>query len=463
MSGPGLHLLLISVHGLIRGVDPELGRDPDTGGQVLYVLELARALGRHPAVAQVDLLTRRVCDPGAGPAYAEPVERLGPRARILRLPCGPEGYVRKERLWDHLDGLVEAYLAFARRARRLPDLLHSHYADAGYVAMRLSSMLGVPFVHTGHSLGRCKQAALLAAGGQEAALERQFQFARRIRAEEAVLSQAALVIASTRQELEEQYAGYGAFNPRRAVVLPPGTDLARFAPLRRGAGAPAVAAQVDRFLRDPAKPLLLCVGRPAPRKNLVGLVHAFGRDPDLRRQANLAIIGGSREDLRDLPEPARTVWRELLLAIDLHDLHGHVAIPKGHAPADIPDLYRLAAQRRGLCLNPSFSETFGLTLIEAAACGLPLVATDNGGPRDILTQCRNGLLMDVREPAAMAAAIKAALADPGPWERWSRAGIRRVRACYSWEIHVERYLARIRDLLAVAARLPGPAALGQPA
>ncbi|HKJ10685.1 MAG TPA: hypothetical protein VKA76_16470, partial [Gammaproteobacteria bacterium] len=58
-----LYIVLISIHGLIRGNDLELGRDPDTGGQILYVVELARALARHRDVWRVDLLTRQVIDP----------------------------------------------------------------------------------------------------------------------------------------------------------------------------------------------------------------------------------------------------------------------------------------------------------------------------------------------------------------------------------------------------------------
>ena len=139
--------------GIIRR-EPELGRDPDTGGQVLYVLELARALAKHPAVAQVDLLTRQVKGPGIGPCYGAAEEPLGPHARIIRLPFGPPRYIRKELLWDHLDYLVDSYLGLARTLPRLPDIIHSHYADAGYVALRLSSLLGIPFIHSGHSLGR---------------------------------------------------------------------------------------------------------------------------------------------------------------------------------------------------------------------------------------------------------------------------------------------------------------------
>jgi len=85
----GLYIVLISIHGLIRGHEMELGRDADTGGQVLYVVELLRALAEHPAVARVDLLTRRVVDPRVHADYGEPEEEIAPGARIIRLPCGP--------------------------------------------------------------------------------------------------------------------------------------------------------------------------------------------------------------------------------------------------------------------------------------------------------------------------------------------------------------------------------------
>jgi sucrose-phosphate synthase len=88
-DGDKLYIVLISVHGLIRGHDMELGRDADTGGQTLYVEELARALAEHPDVERVDLLTRRVRDKKVDSDYAEPVEVLAPGANIIRLDCGP--------------------------------------------------------------------------------------------------------------------------------------------------------------------------------------------------------------------------------------------------------------------------------------------------------------------------------------------------------------------------------------
>lgn len=447
MKDNGLYILLISIHGLIRGVAPELGRDPDTGGQVLYVLELAKALARHQEVAQVDLLTRLVQDPRVPEDYAQPEEELAPHARIIRLPFGPRRYIRKEALWAHLDHLADRYLLYAKQLPRLPDLIHSHYADAGYVASHLSSLLGIPFLHTGHSLGQCKRAKLLQAGGSEAHLERIFRFTQRIQAEEDTLAQARAVVASTRQEVHEQYALYSNFNPRRAAVIPPGTDTSRFRPPRWRFSRPQIARQVDRFLADPRKPLLLCIARPDSSKNLQGLLQAFGEDRELRAQANLLLVAGNREDIRMLDDASRRTWEELLLTVDRYDLFGSVAIPKNHEPADIPEFYQLAAQRKGLYVNPAFSESFGLTLIEAAASGLPVVSTENGGPKDIIANCRNGLLMNPADPAAIRGAIREALSNRKRWSQWARNGLRGVRDFYTWDAHVDRYLKVAKKVL----------------
>ncbi len=445
MTG-GLYLLHLSLHGLVRGTSPELGRDPDTGGQVTYVLELARALARSPAVARVDLVTRLVEDTAAGPDYAVPQEPLGEKARLVRLPFGPRRYLRKELLWPHLPALVDRCVEYLRAQERLPHLIHTHYADAGYVGVRLSQLLGIPLVHTGHSLGRTKRSRLLAGGRLESSLERQFRFTHRIAAEEEVLENARLVLASTRQEVEEQWGEYENFRPGRFAVVPPGVDTSRFSPpfpIRARTSFPAM----DRWLRDPHLPLVLAISRPSPKKNLPALVEAFGRDPVLRERANLAIFPGVRDDVATTEEEAKGVFTDLLLAADRHDLWGSIALPKTHLPEEVPEIYRVAARRRGVFVNPALTEPFGLTILEAAASGLPVVATADGGPREILANCRNGLLVDPRDVDALSQALREALSDSARWSQWSRNGLRRVHDTYSWDGHVERYLALCSRLL----------------
>src|SRR5690606_16333069 len=176
---PPLRIALISLHGLIRGNEPELGRDADTGGQIKYVLELARELGQHADVERVDLITRQIFDDRVGPDYAQVEEAIGPNAKIVRLPFGPKRYLRKEALWPYLEMFIDQCLVHFRR-HGLPDLIHGHYADAGYAGAQLSRLLHVPFVFTGHSLGRVKRERLLEKNDDDAkTLEQKYHFATR--------------------------------------------------------------------------------------------------------------------------------------------------------------------------------------------------------------------------------------------------------------------------------------------
>ncbi|MBW8363137.1 MAG: HAD-IIB family hydrolase [Rhizobium sp.] len=438
-----LYVLMVSVHGLMRGHDLELGRDADTGGQTLYVIELARALGRHPRIEQVDVVTRLVDDATVSPDYAVPGEALGECARLVRLPCGPRRYLRKESLWNHLDQLVDRTLSYLRQQPRLPDVIHSHYADAGYVGVHLSQLLGIPLVHTGHSLGRCKRQRLLDHGRKAQTIDRQFNFGRRIAAEEEVLEHAALVVTSTAQESSEQYGLYENHHPARMAVIPPGTDTSRFAPPGREPIPLQVPALVDRFFTQPKKPLILAICRPEMRKNLQRLVAAYGESPELRTRANLAIVAGNRDDIRNLDEAQADVLKDLLLDVDRYDLWGSVALPKQHQSDDIPALYRLAAQRRGVFVNPALTEPFGLTLIEAAASGLPVVATRDGGPPDIIAHCENGVLVDPLDSTDIARGLLEVMSDVRTWQRYARRGISGVARHYTWNAHVEKYLKAI--------------------
>jgi sucrose-phosphate synthase len=443
----GLYVLMLSVHGLIRGRELELGRDPDTGGQILYVVELARALGQQAGVGRVDLVTRQITEPALSADYAAPREALGNGAQIVRLPAGPAGYLPKEQLWDHLDALVDNLLEHLRDQERLPDVIHSHYADAGYVGSRLSSMLGIPLVHTGHSLGRVKRRRLLAAGLSAEDIESRFNMARRIEAEEQTLAVAERVVTSTHQEIEEQYGLYDHYQPEQMRVIPPGTDLDRFRMPDGNEWDTPMGREVQRFLRQPDKPLVLALSRADARKNIGGLLAAYGESPELQELANLLIVAGNRDDIADLDQGPREVLTEVLLAIDRHDLYGRVALPKHHRSDEVPLLYRLAAASGGVFINPALTEPFGLTLLEAAASGLPLVATEDGGPRDIIANCQNGVLIDPLDGEAMAEALLEMLADRERWRERVANGIAGVREHYSWPAHAKRYLEMLRPVL----------------
>ncbi len=443
----GLYLALISVHGLIRARDLELGRDPDTGGQIRYVVELAQALGRQPEVARVDLLTRRIVDSAVSADYAQPLEPVDDGVTIVRLDAGPDGYIRKEELWDCLDAFADNVVQYLKAAERPPDIIHSHYADAGYVGIRVAAWLARPQVHTGHSLGRVKRRRLLAAGLKTADVEQQYNMSRRIDAEESALGAAELVIASTRNEIEDQYARYDVYQPEKMRVIPPGTDLESFCPPLGDEAEAPIAAQINRFLRNPDKPMILALSRPDERKNIATLIKCYGESQELRKAANLVIIVGNRNDIQEMDSGAQQVLTEIIFLIDQYDLYGEVAYPKHHAPEEVPVIYRLATASGGVFINPALTEPFGLTLIEAAASGLPVVATEDGGPQDIIATCQNGILIDPLDENVMAKALLKILSDATLWTRLSQLGLEGVYDNYSWEAHARRYVRTLKPLL----------------
>jgi sucrose-phosphate synthase len=439
------HILLISVHGLIRGHDLELGRDADTGGQTKYVVDLARSLAQRPDVEHVDLVTRRIEDAAVSEDYGQPVESLGENCDIVRIDGGPPGYIAKEQLWDHLDGFTDNLVDWLNRHTRLPDVVHTHYADAGYVGVRVANLFGLPLVHTGHSLGRDKRKRLLARGVSHEDIEHTYNMSRRIDAEEEILANADLVITSTRNEVEQQYGLYNYYDPSRMAVIPPGTDLEQFHPPAANE-RPNFAAKIDPFLKTPGKPMILALSRADERKNLLTLIEAFGESPALREAANLVIIAGNRDDIRDLENGPQAVLTNILLLIDSYNLYGKVAVPKRHLPSDVPDIYRIAASRHGVFINPALTEPFGLTLLEAAASGLPVVATKNGGPVDIIENCANGRLVDPLDRDEIASALLHFLQSDGAWRKAVRNGIAGVRKHYSWQAHAETYLGQVARL-----------------
>ena len=460
-STHSLYILLISIHGLIRGENLELGRDADTGGQTKYVVELTRALARQPAIRQVDLITRRIQDAGVSADYGIPVERLNQKARIIRITAGPDLYIPKEELWGHLDAFTDELFAWLHRQPRLPDVLHSHYADAGYVGVRLSHLTGLPLIHTGHSLGRDKVRRLLALGLSVEEIQQRYKMSERISAEEDVLNSANLVITSTNNEIEDQYELYGCYTPDKMSVIPPGIDLNQFHPPASGFGPVAFSGTLNKHLREPEKPMILALSRPDQRKNIVSLLEAYGQSTRLQQMANLVIIAGNRNDIRELNDGAQAVLTELLLVIDCHELNWLVALPKHHSSSEVADIYRLATFSKGVFVNPALTEPFGLTLLEAAASGLPLVATEVGGPVDIIGNCRNGLLIDPLDEASIASALLDIFEDRELWSTFSANGLKNVAKYYSWEAHAKRYLEMVNQLVFQSRVVARPAPLSR--
>ncbi|KQT43231.1 HAD family hydrolase [Aureimonas sp. Leaf454] len=431
-----MFVLHIALQGCLRAKDVEYGVTADTGGHIRYLLDLVEASARDAATKRIVIATRRF-QGRLGTDYAEPFERVGDKVEIVRLDSHSHAYLEKEALHAEVPSFAEALIRFIEGGGERPDILHAHYADAASVAAIVEDRLGIPFVFTAHSLGRVKEKAL---GPEAAAIP---GLAQRIASEETALSRASLVIASSRDEAEVQWAGYEAYEPGRIRILPPGSDLARFS---GAATCAAVDASIDRFLADPRKPVVLAIARPVRKKNLAALVEAFGRSARLRAAANLVIVAGTRDDYADLDGDMSETIGDILHLIDRYDLYGSVAYPKTHRPDDVPAIYAYARERRGVFVNTALNEPFGLTLLEASASGLPLVATDSGGPNDIVELCANGILVDPRSLDAIADATLRILGDPALWDRYAKAGARAAEA-YDWTRHADRYHGLIDRLL----------------
>jgi sucrose-phosphate synthase len=461
MADKGPYIQLFSLHGLIRSKNLEMGRDADTGGQVKYVMELGTGLSDRKDIGRVDLFTRLIADKRVSSDYSQPIEVINDKFRIVRIQCGGRKYMRKELLWPHLEEFVDKTIKFIKRNQAIPDIVHGHYPDAGYVALQLADILGLPFIYTGHSLGRAKLARLLEQGMTEAEIIRKFKIDRRIDVEEQILARADLVVTSTRHEIKEQYGLYQNKDVPEYRVIPPGIGIDTFYPYyhdhledaqpsenARYAQA-SMLKELNRFFTVPEKPLILALSRPDKRKNISGLVQAYGKDLELQSMANLAVFAGLRKDIDAMADNEREVLTEMLLAMDKYDLYGKMAIPKKHDfEYEVPALYRIAAERRGVFVNPALTEPFGLTLLEASATGLPIVATNDGGPNDIIRNCKNGTLVDVSQTRQISSAVRKIIADTDLWEHYSKNGIMNVRKHYTWKRHTQDYAAATRTLSA---------------
>ncbi|KAG2578040.1 hypothetical protein PVAP13_6NG190500 [Panicum virgatum] len=501
-----LYIVLISIHGLIRGENMELGRDSDTGGQVKYVVELARALGSTPGIYRVDLLTRQISAPDVDWSYGEPTEMLSPicsenfghemgessGAYIVRIPFGPrDKYIPKEHLWPYIQEFVDGALVHIVQMSKVlgeqvgsgqpvwPVVIHGHYADAGDSAALLSGALNVPMVFTGHSLGRDKLEQILKQGRQTRdEINATYKIMRRIEAEELCLDASEIIITSTRQEIEQQWGLYDGFDLTmarklrarikrgvscfgrympRMIAIPPGMEFSHIAPhdvdLDGEAGNeddsaspdPPIWADIMRFFSNPRKPMILALARPDPKKNITTLIKAFGEHRELRNLANLTLIMGNRDVIDEMSSTNAAVLTSVLKLIDKYDLYGQVAYPKHHKQSEVPDIYRLAARTKGVFINCAFIEPFGLTLIEAAAYGLPMVATRNGGPVDIHRVLDNGILVDPHNQNEIAEALYKLVSDKHLWAQCRQNGLKNIHQ-FSWPEHCKNYLSRVGTL-----------------
>ena len=439
--------------------DSYLTEHPDFGGQLVYVKEVALALGRLGV--SVDVITRRIDDPD-WPGFEQPLDDFGllaDRVRIVRLDCGGPAFLAKERLWPHLPQFAEAMIAFF--GDQLPDYATTHYADGGYLGALLRAQTGLGFTFTGHSLGAQKLDKLGASTENFEEIEARFRFSRRIAAERLSMQRSACIVTSTEDERREQYAHplyRGAVDPAddaKFRVIPPGINTGIF---NQDADSDPREwlEKLQAAIRLPDLPHVVVSSRLDAKKNVAGVVAAYIGSSALQESAGLALFVRGVDDpwteLDRLKSDERGVLGPILERIEAAGLRDRVSFINARSQRELAAAYRLFARRGSVFALPSLFEPFGLAPIEAAACGLAVVATRNGGPAEIFAGGA-GLLMDPEDPEDMARALCQGLAEqPG----LARAGIERVLSTYTWDRTARSYLALIESKLAAGSALAAP-------
>lgn len=399
---------MVSTHGYVSA-DPPLGA-ADTGGQVVYVLELSKKLAQLGFA--VDIWTRKFED--------QPDEdRINDRVRVLRVPCGGPNFIGKEYLVRHLDEWCHNAVRHLRRHGLTYEFINSHYWDAGFAGQRLSEALGIPHVHTPHSLGIWKKQLMEKDYPADAAhFEQKFNFRQRID-EETLLYQAANeVIATTPMQVDMIVNDYGV-PAERVHMIPPGYDDNRFY---------SVSAASRKALRQKlgfeGRRVVLALGRLARNKGYDLLIEAFSVVASRMPDAVLYLaVGGTQ--LTPGEEALLGSLRQQAAVLRLTERIRFAGfIPDG----ELADYYRAAD---AFVLSSRY-EPFGMTAVEAMACGTPTVVTTHGGLFRAVTFGRHALYANPFDREDLGISIYKVLNHPRLSGRMSRMGAHKARSLFTW-------------------------------
>ncbi len=376
----------------------------DSGGMNVYVRELVGALAQ--AGVQAEVYTRRTS--ADQPEFVD----VEPGFRVVHIDAGPLD-LAKEDLPEVLDEFGDGVARHLRRAGG-PDAIHANYWLSGVVGHRLKHELSLPLVSTFHTLARVK-----AETGDE-------EPERRVRAETEVIACSDAILANCAAEVTQLVELYGA-DPTRVEIVPPGVDHAFFSPGDRRSARNALGLG--------EQPVLLFAGRIQPLKGLTIAIAALAELSDTHPDAMLLVVGGaSGVDGRAELEAAHS----LVDALGLTDRVRFVPPQPHHL---LSTYYRAA----DVCIVPSRSESFGLVALEAAACGTPVVAAAVGGLLTLVDDGRTGLLIDERDPAEYAAAVRTILDTPSIAASMSIAAAENA-SHYTWSTTAARLRRLYADL-----------------
>jgi mannosylfructose-phosphate synthase len=400
-------IAMVSTHGYVAAVPP-LGA-ADTGGQVVYVLELSRKLAQLGF--DVDIWTRRFDD-------QPEIDIVNPRVRVIRAPCGGPDFIAKEYLHLHLMEWCENALRYVKRNRLVYQFIDSHYWDAGIAGQRLAEALGIPHVHTPHSLGFWKKRQMETDYPDRAdEFEQKYNFAERIRHETILYNACSLLVATTPPQFDMLVDEYRA--PAEKVrMIPPGYDDNRFYPVSE-----ATRQMIRRRLKFEGQ-VVLAIGRLARNKGYDLLIRAFSVVARRAPEATLHLaIGGTK-----LNPAERALLAELKRLTRRLGLQARVRF-SGYVPEHrLADYYRAA----DVFALSSRYEPFGMTAIEAMACGLPAVITVHGGLYRAVAFGRHALYGDPFDREDFGIMLLKPLRHPRLATRLSRMGAHKARSLFTW-------------------------------
>jgi mannosylfructose-phosphate synthase len=400
-------IAMVSTHGYVAA-QPPLGA-ADTGGQVVYVLELSKKLAQLGY--EVDVWTRQFED-------QEEIEPVAEQVRIIRARCGGQSFIPKEYLYEKLPAWGENTLRFIKKYELKYEFINSHYWDAGVAGQHLSEVLGVPHVHTPHSLGVWKKRQMEADYPDDTAkFEKQYNFTKRIHHERLLYASADMVLATTPPQMEVLLEDYEVL-PEKCRMVPPGYDDNRFFLVGES------SRQAIRQRLGFSTPVVMAVGRLARNKGYDLLIQAFHVVAQRDTQAILYLaVGGA-----NLTPEEEKILGELKELISKLGLVGRVQFGSFIPDDQLADYYRAA----DVFVLSSRYEPFGMTAIEAMACGTPTVVTVHGGLYRALTFGRHALYADPFDSEDLGIMILKVLKHPRLRARLSRMGAHKARSLFTW-------------------------------
>jgi mannosylfructose-phosphate synthase len=406
------HIAMLSTHGYFDP-SPFLGMT-DTGGQVLYVLELAKALSRIGI--KVDIFTRWF-DPDR--KQIDPIPGF-PGVRVIRIPAGPWKFVIKEEIYDLLPELTANMAGFIRENNLDYDLFHGHYVDAGIVTLELAKIFSKPAYFTAHSLGAWKRERM---EGDPEEMERQYNFNHRVEEEKRIYANMNGHTVTSKLQLEKLRTLYG-YQRDNVEVIPPGVNIHKFKPLLPG------EAHIKTNL--PEK-YIFCLSRVDSNKGYDLLLNAFAKVCEKIHDVHLVTGGGSAN-----PQPREQEVLDMMYRIMREKGIEEKIVFVGHVGETLMVPYYQNAQ---FFVMPSIFEPFGMTVQEAMASGIPVIASKFGGINTVLTHEKDGLLIDPKNEVEFAASMTRFLEDDDFRNRLGKEASKLIRDNFSWEAIADHHIS----------------------